>query len=444
MFESLTGRLEGIFKKLTGRGGLTEQLVGETLEEIRVALLEADVSLDVVKSFTEALSSRLVGQAQTSGLTGAQQVIAEVYQEMVHILGDHRATIALASKPPTIIFMMGLQGSGKTTTAAKLALHFKGQNRRVLLVASDLARLAAIDQLKVLGEQIGVPVLLPPDGTTRPSDLYPLVKRRVIEGMYEVVIVDTAGRLTVDSALMGELKELRRLYSPKECLLVVDAMQGQEAVGVAKTFDEEIGVDGVVFTKLDGDTRGGAVLSIRQVLKKPIKFVGMGEKLDRLEAFFPDRMASRIIGMGDIQTLLEKAKNVVSQDEAEALARKMGKRKMDLDDFLQQIQSMKKIGSIDDLMGMIPGAASLKAKIDMGVMEAELKRVEAMIFSMTKKERANPDLIDGNRRKRIAQGSGTSVQQVNQLLRQFDQARRMMKTALKTKGSRSLRSMFPF
>ena len=444
MFESLTGRLEGIFKKLTGRGGLTEQLVGETLEEIRVALLEADVSLDVVKSFTEALSSRLVGQAQTSGLTGAQQVIAEVYQEMVHILGDHRATIALASKPPTIIFMMGLQGSGKTTTAAKLALHFKGQNRRVLLVASDLARLAAIDQLKVLGEQIGVPVFLPPDGTTRPSDLYPLVKRRVIEGMYEVVIVDTAGRLTVDSALMGELKELRRLYSPKECLLVVDAMQGQEAVGVAKTFDEEIGVDGVVFTKLDGDTRGGAVLAIRQVLKQPIKFVGMGEKLDRLEAFFPDRMASRIIGMGDIQTLLEKAKNVVSQDEAEALARKMGKRKMDLDDFLQQIQSMKKIGSIDDLMGMIPGAASLKAKIDMGVMEAELKRVEAMIFSMTKKERANPDLIDGNRRKRIAQGSGTSVQQVNQLLRQFDQARRMMKTALKTKGSRSLRSMFPF
>ncbi len=444
MFESLTGRLEGIFKKLTGRGGLTEQLVGETLEEIRVALLEADVSLDVVKSFTEALSSRLVGQAQKSGLTGAQQVIAEVYQEMVHILGDHRATIALASKPPTIIFMMGLQGSGKTTTAAKLALHFKGQNRRVLLVASDLARLAAIDQLKVLGEQIGVPVLLPPDGTTRPSDLYPLVKRRVIEGMYEVVIVDTAGRLTVDSALMGELKELRRLYSPKECLLVVDAMQGQEAVGVAKTFDEEIGVDGVVFTKLDGDTRGGAVLSIRQVLKKPIKFVGMGEKLDRLEAFFPDRMASRIIGMGDIQTLLEKAKNVVSQDEAEALARKMGKNKMDLDDFLQQIQSMKKIGSIDDLMGMIPGAASLKAKIDMSVMETELKRVEAMIFSMTKKERANPDLIDGNRRKRIAQGSGTSVQQVNQLLRQFDQARRMMKTALKTKGSRSLRSMFPF
>jgi signal recognition particle subunit SRP54 len=444
MFESLTGRLEGIFKKLTGRGGLTEQLVGETLEEIRVALLEADVSLDVVKSFTEALSSRLVGQAQKSGLTGAQQVIAEVYQEMVHILGDHRATIALASKPPTVIFMMGLQGSGKTTTAAKLALHFKGQNRRVLLVASDLARLAAIDQLKVLGEQIGVPVLLPPDGTTRPSDLYPLVKRRVIEGMYEVVIVDTAGRLTIDSALMGELKELRRLYSPKECLLVVDAMQGQEAVGVAKTFDEEIGVDGVVFTKLDGDTRGGAVLSIRQVLKKPIKFVGMGEKLDRLEAFFPDRMASRIIGMGDIQTLLEKAKNVVSQDEAEALARKMGKNKMDLDDFLQQIQSMKKIGSIDDLMGMIPGAASLKAKIDMGVMEAELKRVEAMIFSMTKKERANPDLIDGNRRKRIAQGSGTSVQQVNQLLRQFDQARRMMKTALKTKGSRSLRSMFPF
>ena len=444
MFESLTGRLEGIFKKLTGRGGLTEQLVGETLEEIRVALLEADVSLDVVKSFTEALSARLVGQAQKSGLTGAQQVIAEVYQEMVHILGDHRATIALASKPPTIIFMMGLQGSGKTTTAAKLALHFKGQNRRVLLVASDLARLAAIDQLKVLGEQIGVPVLLPPDGTTRPSDLYPLVKRRVIEGMYEVVIVDTAGRLTVDSALMGELKELRRLYSPKECLLVVDAMQGQEAVGVAKTFDAEIGVDGVVFTKLDGDTRGGAVLSIRQVLKKPIKFVGMGEKLDRLEAFFPDRMASRIIGMGDIQTLLEKAKNVVSQDEAEALARKMGKNKMDLDDFLQQIQSMKKIGSIDDLMGMIPGAASLKAKIDMSVMETELKRVEAMIFSMTKKERANPDLIDGNRRKRIAQGSGTSVQQVNQLLRQFDQARRMMKTALKTKGSRSLRSMFPF
>jgi len=444
MFESLTGRLDGIFKKLTGRGGLSPQLVEETLQEIRVALLEADVNLDVVKSFTDALTAKLIGQSQASGLTGSQQVITEVYQEMVHILGDHRATIALASKPPTVIFMMGLQGSGKTTTAAKLALHFKSQNRRVLLVASDLARLAAVDQLRILGEQIGVPVVTPPEGMTRPSELHPLVRRRVIEGMYEIVIVDTAGRLTVDAALMEELKELRRLYSPKESLLVVDAMQGQEAVTVASTFDREIGVDGVVFTKLDGDTRGGAILSIRHILKKPIKFVGMGEKLDRLEAFFPDRMASRIIGMGDIQTLIEKAKDVVSQEQAETLARKMGNNKMDLNDFLQQIQGLKKIGSIDDLMGMIPGAAALKSKVDMSVMESELKRVEAMIFSMTKKERAEPDLIDGGRRKRIAQGSGTSVQQVNQLLRQFEQARRMMKTALKSKGNRSLRSMFPF
>jgi signal recognition particle subunit SRP54 len=444
MFESLTGRLEGIFKKLTGRGGLSEDVVEETLREIRVALLEADVSLGVVKEFTEALGARLIGQTKNSGLTPAQQIISEVYQEIVHILGDHRASIALASKPPTVIFMMGLQGSGKTTTSAKIALHFKTQGRRVLLVASDLARLAAVDQLRILGEQISVPVVLPPEGVTRPVDLYPTVRKRMIEGMYEIVLVDTAGRLTVDDPLMEELKALKDLYHPKENLLVIDAMQGQEAVNISMAFDKAVGVDGVVFTKLDGDTRGGAVLSIRSVLKKPIKFIGVGEKLDRLEPFIPERMASRIIGMGDIETLVEKAKNVVSQEKAESLIQKMGNNQMTLNDFLEQIQGMKKLGSIDDLMGMIPGGSSLKSKIDMQLVEKEMKRTEAIIFSMTTFERGHPDRIDGSRRKRIATGSGTSVQQVNQLLKQFDQARRMMKTALKSKGNRSLRSMFPF
>lgn len=444
MFESLTGRLEGIFKKLTGRGGLSDASVEETLRELRVALLEADVSLAVVKEFTEALGSRLVGQAQKAGLTPAQQVVTEVYQEMVHILGDHRANIALSSKPPTVIFMMGLQGSGKTTTSAKIALHFKNQGRRVLLVASDLARLAAIDQLRILGEQIGVPVIGPDPGVTRPQEMYPAVRKRIAEGMYEIVIVDTAGRLTIDNDLMDELKTLKSLYSPKESLLVVDAMQGQEAVSVAASFDQAVGVDGVVFTKLDGDTRGGAILSIRSVLKKPIKFVGSGEKLDRLEPFIPERMASRIIGMGDIETLAEKARNLVSQDQAEKMVRKMGNNQMTLNDFLEQIQGMKKLGGIEDLMGMIPGGASLKSKVDMQLVEKEMKRTEAIIFSMTNQERDHPDLIDGNRRKRIARGSGTTVQQVNQLLKQFDQARRMMRTALKSKGNRSLRSMFPF
>jgi signal recognition particle subunit SRP54 len=444
MFESLTGRFEGIFQKLTGRGGLTDAAVEEALRELRVALLEADVSLPVVKEFTETLGSRLVGQARKTGLTPAQQVITEVYQEMVHILGDHRANIALSSKPPTIIFMMGLQGSGKTTTAAKIALHFKTQGRRVLLVASDLARLAAVDQLRILGEQIGVPVIGPEAGVTRPQEMVPSVRKRIVQGMYEIVIVDTAGRLTVDDELMDELKTLKSLYAPKECLLVADAMQGQEAVSVATAFDQAVGIDGVVFTKLDGDTRGGAILSIRSVLKKPIKFTGAGEKLDRLEPFIPERMASRIIGMGDIETLVEKTRNLVSQEQAETLVRKMGNNQMTLNDFLQQIQGMKKLGGLDDLMGMIPGGASLKSKVDMQLVEKELKRTEAIIFSMTNEERDHPDVIDGNRRKRIASGSGTSVQQVNQLLKQFDQARRMMRTALKSKGNRSLRSMFPF
>ncbi len=444
MFESLTGRLEGIFHKLTGKGGLSESAVEDTLRELRVALLEADVSLAVVKEFTEALRARLVGQAVKAGLTPAQQIITEVYKEIVHILGDHRANIALASKPPTIVFMMGLQGSGKTTTSAKIALHFKTQGRRVLLVASDLARLAAVDQLRILGEQIGVPVVLPSEGVTRPQDMVASVRKRILEGMYEIVIVDTAGRLSIDEELMIELKNLKSLYNPKECLLVVDAMQGQEAVNVSRGFDQSIGVDGVIFTKLDGDTRGGAVLSIRSVIKKPIKFVGSGEKLDRLEPFIPERMASRIIGMGDIETLIEKTSNVVSQDQAEKLVRKMGTNQMTLSDFLEQIQGMKKLGGLEDLMGMLPGGTSLKSKVDMQLVEKELKRTEAIIFSMTNEERDHPDKIDGSRRKRIATGSGTSVQQVNQLLKQFDQARRMMRTALKSKGTRSLRSMFPF
>ncbi len=444
MFQSLTERFDRAFRKITGRGLLGEAQIDETLREIRVALLEADVNLDVVKAFVENIRKRLLGTQVSAGLTPGQSVLKEVYSEVVHLLGDQKANLQLSPKPPTIVMLMGLQGSGKTTTAAKLAHHFRQSGRRVLLVALDLARLAAVDQLRILGEQIGVPVVLPKEGVRHPKEMYPDVKKRWIEGMHEVVILDTAGRLSIDESLMGELKEVSDLYKPKESLLVLDSMTGQESVNVATTFDRAIGVDGVIFTKLDGDARGGAVLSLCSVLGKPIKFIGTGEKIDRLEPFHPDRMASRIIGMGDIQTLLEKAQSAVSNEKARQFASKASSNQMSLEDFLEQIRSLRKMGSADELLSMIPGAASMKSQVDFDKVESEIKKTEAIILSMTKQERIHPDKLDGSRRRRIATGSGTTVQNVNQVLKQFEQIRKMMKTALKPNGMRALRSLLPF
>ena len=344
MFESLTEKFDRVLRKITGRGVLSDSQVDETLREIRVALLEADVNLEVVKAFVDRLRDRLKGAEVKEGLTPAQTVLKEVFDEVVHLLGDQKANLQLSSKPPTIIMLMGLQGSGKTTTAAKLAYHFRQAGRRVLLVASDLARFAAVEQLKVLGDQIHVPVVAPDEGVSNPRDMFPKVRKKWIEGMHEVVILDTAGRLSIDQNLMKELGDLRELYKPKESLLVLDAMTGQESINVAKAFDEAIGVDGVIFSKLDGDARGGAILSIRSVMGKPIKFVGVGEKIDRLEPFHPDRMASRIIGMGDIQTLLEKAQSAVSAEKARQIVAKASANQISLEDFLEQIRSMKKNG----------------------------------------------------------------------------------------------------
>uniref|UniRef100_A0A7C3LTJ4 Signal recognition particle protein n=1 Tax=Leptospirillum ferriphilum TaxID=178606 RepID=A0A7C3LTJ4_9BACT len=444
MFENLTEKFDRVLRKITGRGLLSEAQVDETLREIRVALLEADVNLDVVKDFTSTVREKLKGANIREGLTPGQTVLKEVYEEIVHLLGDQKSNLQLSPKPPTVIMLMGLQGSGKTTTAAKLALHFRQSGKRVLLVAADLARLAAIDQLKILGSQIGVPVVVPMEGVRNPKDMFSDVRRKWIEGMHEVVILDTAGRLTVDQALMSELKELKDTYKPKESLLVLDAMTGQESVNVSTAFDHAIGVDGVIFSKLDGDARGGAILSIRSVLGKPVKFVGMGEKVDRLEAFYPDRIASRIIGMGDIQTLMEKAQSAVSSEKARQIASKTSANQINLEDFLEQIRSMKKMGSADELMSMLPGASSIRSQVDFEKVESEIKKTEAIILSMTKIERLHPEKLDGSRRRRIAAGSGTTVQGVNQVLKQFEQIRKMMKTALKPNGMRALKSMLPF
>lgn len=444
MFENLTEKFDRVLRKITGRGLLSEAQVDETLRDIRVALLEADVNLDVVKDFTSTVREKLKGANIREGLTPGQTVLKEVYEEIVHLLGDQKSNLQLSPKPPTVIMLMGLQGSGKTTTAAKLALHFRQSGKRVLLVAADLARLAAIDQLKILGSQIGVPVVVPTEGVKNPKDMFSDVRRKWIEGMHEVVILDTAGRLTVDPALMSELREMKDTYKPKESLLVLDAMTGQESVNVATAFDQAIGVDGVIFSKLDGDARGGAILSIRSVLGKPVKFVGMGEKVDRLEAFYPDRIASRIIGMGDIQTLMEKAQSAVSSEKARQIASKASANQINMEDFLEQIRSMKKMGSADELMSMLPGASSIKSQVDFEKVESEIKKTEAIILSMTKLERLHPEKLDGSRRRRIAAGSGTTVQGVNQVLKQFEQIRKMMKTALKPNGMRALKSMLPF
>ncbi len=426
MFDALTGKLDAVFKKLRGRGVLKEEDVKEALREVRLALLEADVNFKVVKEFVGKVQERAVGQEILSSLTPGQQVVKIVHEELVGLLGGTQAKLHLSPNPPTVVMMVGLQGSGKTTTAGKLARNFKKDGRKVLLVPADTRRPAAIEQLKTLARQVGVDAYNAT--STDPVAICRDAKTHAERSLFDVVILDTAGRLQIDGPLMDELRQIKTSVKPHEVLFVADAMTGQEAVNIAEKFNVDVGFDGVVLTKMDGDARGGAALSVRAVTGKPLKFVGMGEKLEAIEPFFPDRMASRILGMGDMLSLIEKAQETVSREEAEKLAKKLRKSEFTLEDFKDQLKQVRKMGSLESLLGMIPGMSKLKmADADMQKGEEELKRVEAIINSMTPKERNNHTIINGSRRSRIARGSGTQVQDVNRLLKQFAEMQKMMK-----------------
>lgn len=427
VFEGLADKLQQTFKKLRGRGKLTEADVNEAMREVRMALLEADVNFKVVKEFIAKIKERAIGQEVMGSLTPVQHVIKIVNDELTELMGGTQSRIAISSRPPTIVMMVGLQGAGKTTTAAKLAnLLVKKQSKRPLLVAADIYRPAAIKQLQVLGEQLDLPVYAAEPGT-KPVDIAKQALEYALAHTRDMVLIDTAGRLHINEELMQELKDIKREVKPHEILLVVDAMTGQDAVTVAESFNNELGVDGVILTKLDGDARGGAALSVRAVTGRPIKFVGMGEKLDALETFHPDRMASRILGMGDVLSLIEKAQSTIDLEQAQAMEKKLRKEEFTLDDFLEQLQQVRKLGSFEQILSMLPGMGNLKKLQDIEFDEKELVHVEAIIRSMTKKERRSPDIINGSRRKRIALGSGTRVQDVNRLLKQFTEARKMMK-----------------
>src|SRR5688572_7238281 len=423
MFDSLTQRFEGIFSALRGKGRLSEADVDAALREVRLALLEADVNVAVVRSFLARVRDRALGADVSKSLTPGQQVIKIVHEELVNTLGGEVAPLRQSS-PPQVILMVGLQGSGKTTTAGKLAKHLKSKGRRPLLVAADLQRPAAIDQLETLGQRVGVPVYA--ERKSKPARVVKAALKEATRAGHDVVIVDTAGRLQIDDALMKELADIAKVAEPDETLLVVDAMTGQDAVNVAKGFVEHTDLTGVVLSKLDGDARGGAAISVREVTGAPVKFAGVGEGLDDLEPFYPDRMASRILGMGDVLTLIEKAEATFDAQEAEKAAEKMVKGEFTLEDFLAQFQQMKKMGPLQDLLAMLPGAASALKNVE--IDEKEIKRIEAIIYSMTPDERRNPKIMNGSRKRRVAAGSGTSPQDVNKLLRQFADAQKMMKT----------------
>jgi len=427
MFENLTDRLDGVFKKLRGHGKLTEENIQEAMREVRTALLEADVNFQVVKEFVAAVTKKAVGREVLSSLAPGQQVVKVVHDELVTLLGSQAEPLRLDGRQPVTIMMAGLQGSGKTTTAAKLARQLKEQGRKPFLVPADVYRPAAIEQLHVLGEQVGVPVFA---STTEqnPVDIARLALSEAENSAYDTVIIDTAGRLHVDEALMGELQDISKAVALSEILFVADAMTGQDAVTVADKFNTDLEITGVVLTKMEGDARGGAALSVKSVTGKPIKFVGVGEALDALEVFHPDRTASRILGMGDVLSLIEKAEKVVDKKKAQKLARKIQKNTFTLEDFLDQIQQIKKMGNLEQLMGMVPGINKLKQLKDAPKPdEKELFKTEAIIRSMTKKERANHKIINASRRQRIAKGSGTSVQEVNRVLKSYTMMLKMMK-----------------
>lgn len=423
-FEGLSEKLNGVFKRLKSRGKLNESDVKEAMREVKMALLEADVSYKVVKEFVGNVTERAVGEEVLKSLTPAQQVIKIVNEELIKLMGDGNHKINFPNKPPCVIMMCGLQGSGKTTHAAKLAKYFKAQGKRPLLIACDVYRPAAIDQLQIVGEKAEVPVF--EMGQIDPRKIAKEGLKHAKDYGNDLVIIDTAGRLHIDEELMEELKDIKKIAEPNEIMLVVDAMIGQDAVKVASSFDEALGIDSVILTKLDSDTRGGAALSVLSVTGKPIKFVGMGEKLDEFEPFHPERMASRILGMGDMLTLIEKATATVDQKDAEKLARKVKEKGFDLNDLLDQMKQIHKMGSMRSIINMLPGVGNINdEQIEQG--EIQLKKTEAMINSMTLKEREKPSIINPNRKRRIAAGSGTQVSDVNALLRQFEQMQKMMK-----------------
>jgi len=424
MFENLSDRLERSFKLLKGEGRITEINVAETLKDVRRALLDADVNFKIAKNFTDTVKQRALGENVLNSVKPGQMMVKIVHDELAALMGGQAVDINLKGNP-CVILMAGLQGSGKTTFAGKLANRLKTKNgKQPLLIAGDVYRPAAIDQLKVLGEQIGVEVYTE-DGSKDPVAIAKAGVKYAKQKGYDLVIVDTAGRLAVDEQMMKEIEAIKKAIDPQEILFVVDSMTGQDAVNTAKEFNDRLNFDGVILTKLDGDTRGGAALSIRSVVDKPIKFVGTGEKMDALDVFHPERMADRILGMGDIVSLVERAQEQFDSEEARALQKKIAKNQFGFNDFLAQIQQIKKMGNLKDLAGMIPGVGKALKNVD--IDDDAFKGIEAIIFSMTPEERDNPTVINGSRRKRIATGSGTSIQEVNRLLKQFDETRKMMK-----------------
>jgi signal recognition particle subunit SRP54 len=427
MFENLSAKLEGIFKRLRGHGKLTEQNIQEALKEVRIALLEADVNFKVVKDFIQSVEKRAIGQEVMASLTPAQQLVKIVKEEVTSLMGGEEQRIHLSGSPPVPIMLVGLHGCGKTTTAAKLARYFKEGKKRPYLVPADVSRPAAIEQLQKLGEELKVDFYRP-EASQTPLDICLKAREVALKGGYDLMLIDTAGRLHIDEALMLELREIKAQIKPKEVVLVADAMTGQDAVNMAKNFNERLGIDGIILTKMDGDARGGAALSMKSVTEKPIKFIGVGEKLDALEVFHPDRMASRILGMGDVLTLIEKAEAAFDEKKAMELEKKIRKDSFTLEDFRDQIGQVRNMGSLESILGMIPGLPKkMKGMGGFDFDEKELVRVEAIINSMTPKERAHYLIINGSRRLRIARGSGTTVQEVNQLLKRYAQARKMMR-----------------
>jgi len=437
MFESLSKRLEGIFNNLSGQGKLTEEDVNAALREVRIALIEADVNLRVARQFVDRVKEKAIGSNVMGSLSPAQQVLSIVNEELIEVLGgmDGKNKLDLSGPPPTIIMLVGLQGSGKTTTAAKLANYLRKQGQRPLMVAADMYRPAAVNQLKTLGKQITVPVYAEPMGAD-PVDRCVSSVGYAREQACTVIILDTAGRLNIDERMMQEVINIRTRVQPREVLLVADAMTGQEAVRVADDFNKAVSLTGMILTKMDGDARGGAALSIRSVTGVPIKFMGMGEKTDALEPFYPDRLASRILGMGDVLSLIERAQEAIDEEEALKAQAKLQQGKFDLEDFLNSMRQLKRMGSLRSVMEMMPGMNKLVSMPEMeeALEGDQMKYIEAIILSMTKAERRNPDIINGSRRKRIASGSGTSVEEINQLLKQFGEMRTMMRQISTGKG----------
>ncbi|KMY45026.1 signal recognition particle [Bacillus sp. FJAT-27916] len=445
-FEGLADRLQGTLQKIRGKGKVTEADVKEMMREVKLALLEADVNFKVVKDFIKRVNERAIGQEVLKSLTPGQQVIKVVKEELTELMGGEQSKIAVSNRPPTVILMVGLQGAGKTTTTGKLAnLLRKKYNRKPMLVAADIYRPAAIKQLETLGKQLSFPVFSLGDQVS-PVEIAKQGVAKAKEEHCDYVLVDTAGRLHVDENLMGELADIKEAVKPDEIFLVVDAMTGQDAVNVAKSFNDQLDITGVILTKLDGDTRGGAALSIRSVAEKPIKFVGMGEKMDALEPFHPERMASRILGMGDVLTLIEKAQTDVDEAKARELEQKMRTATFTLDDFLEQLSQVKKMGPLDDILKMLPGANKIKGMNNLSIDDKQIAHVEAIIQSMTQKEKDQPEIINASRRKRIARGSGRPIQEVNRLLKQFEEMKKMMKqmAGMQQKGKKKGGFKLPF